>query len=76
MILHGRRALAEYLGVSEPTAQRWMRDLEMPIMKTPRGRLMTSDTLVDSWILARGITQRRRTSGPRRDRITTRDPSP
>ena len=57
-VLQGIKQIADYLGVSEPTAYRWLRDYGLPAMKRPSGHWFITKSLLDQWIVARAKIDR------------------
>ena len=51
--IKGWRLIALYLGVSASTARRWEKWYGLPVMSMPGGRVMTSKSLIDQWIMTR-----------------------
>jgi len=58
-ILIGVKEISQYLRVSRCTLYRWSTSLDLPLMRRPDGRLMTSTTLLDSWMYGCGQMQQR-----------------
>jgi hypothetical protein len=54
-ILRGKPVIAEYCGISPRTVDKWFRKDGFPMGKLPNGQWVSSVSLIDSWILARGI---------------------
>ena len=52
------KAIAEYIGVCESTAQKWEKRLQLPVCRLPDGRVMTTLSLIDQWVMARIEVQR------------------
>ncbi len=52
-ILIGWKNIARFLGVAFQTAIRWERDHGLPVARLPDGRVCTSKSLIDGWLLAR-----------------------
>ena len=51
--LCGWRAISKYLCVCESTAHVWAREHGLPVMWRPDGRVYTTVSLIDQWVLAR-----------------------
>ena len=54
----GWGAIAEYLGVSKDSAIRWEKHQRLPVCRLPDGRVMTTLSLIDQWVMARIEAQR------------------
>lgn len=54
----GWRAIGTLLGVAPVTAQRWDKRHGLPVARLPDGRVATSRSLIDQWLLARRDAQR------------------
>lgn len=46
-------AIAKAIGRSERTAQRWAKLHGFPVAPAPNGHMVTTETLINQWILAR-----------------------
>ena len=51
--LIGWGAIAQYMGISLPSAMRWERLQRLPVCRLPDGRVMTTLSLIDQWVMAR-----------------------
>lgn len=58
-VLIGWTPIAQHCLVCERTVARWTKRHGFPACRLPDGRIMTSKTLIDQWILARTTTFRR-----------------
>lgn len=54
----GWKAIADYLGVNIDTPKRWEKHQRFPICRLPDGRVMTTLSLIDQWVMARIEAQR------------------
>lgn len=50
--------IAQYLGVSVDTVIRWEKRQRFPVCRLPDGRVMTTLSLIDQWVMARIEAQR------------------
>lgn len=57
-MLYGLREMAQYMRKHPMTVWRWVHREAFPAAKTPDGRLMTTTTLIDNWILSRAQMER------------------
>lgn len=55
-VLIGWTPIAQHCLVCERTVARWTKRHGFPACRLPDGRIMTSKTLIDEWILARTTT--------------------
>ena len=53
------KEIATYLAVSESTVRRWHRDYELPVNRSVGKRVFSTRNLVDRWVLAWDVRQRR-----------------
>ncbi len=51
--LSGWRAISLHLAVCESTARDWNRSHGLPVMWRPDGRVYTTVSLIDQWVMAR-----------------------
>ena len=51
-ILYGLDEIARYLRVHKRTVWRWVHEIGLPAMQTPKGTWITTPTLIDLWILS------------------------
>jgi len=58
-ILIGAKTIAQPFGCSAQTIYRWRRHLGFPACKLPNGQLAITYTLIDQWLLARHMEQRK-----------------
>lgn len=65
-MLIGIDAICEAMQIGKVTLYRWRKDHGFPVAYSPDGKLMTTLSLIDAWILER-IPEKRH--GGRRDRI-------
>jgi len=61
-ILIGWRAISQYMGVCDRALRRYEKREAFPACRLPDGRIMTSKSLIDQWILARTTIYRRQQS--------------
>jgi hypothetical protein len=69
-ILRGLPAIAEYCGCAEQTILIWFHKNDFPLGKLPNREWVTTVTLIDTWIHARGVLwlrSRRRPRNPKGD---------
>jgi len=58
-ILDGIAAIAMYIGKSYSTTARWIKFFDLPAMKQPNGRWMSSKQAITAWIIAGGNAERK-----------------
>ena len=59
----GSKAISEYMGISERTLRRWVREQQFPVLYGNRRRLITSTAMIDCWLLDRmDVFQRARSA--------------
>ena len=54
-VLRGKPDIAEYMGCATKTLDRWFKQEAFPLGKMPNGDWVSTVTLIDTWIQARGI---------------------
>lgn len=55
--LIGWERISRYLDVCWVTARRWSIHEDLPVCRLPDGRIMTTKSLIDQWVLARSESQ-------------------
>ena len=59
VILIGNRQISRYIGISEWTVWNWRKRHSFPAASLPDGRVATTPSLIDAWILARSGSETR-----------------
>ena len=54
-LLRSKALIAEYCGCAEKTIDRWYKQEGFPLGQLPNKQWVTTVTLIDTWIRARGI---------------------
>lgn len=57
-MLRGTKEITQYLGISSYTLHMWREHHGLPVAKTPSGLLMTTTTMIDTWLLSRHQSNR------------------
>ena len=57
MVIRGTRSIGRYCGVTPVTVLRWINLHGFPVCKRPDGSYMTTEKLINDWVLARRAEQ-------------------
>ncbi len=69
--LIGHEAISRYLGICSSTVWNWRRRHAFPITNLPDGRVMTTKSLIDQWVLSRPAYTGTLNQSPGRPRTIT-----
>ena len=58
-LLKSNAEICRYLGISEPTLVRWRKLHGFPASYLPDGRVVTTKSLIDQWVMARSDVAKR-----------------
>ena len=72
-LIHTWGPIAQYLGTSVSTARRWANYYGLPVGHTPAGRVFTSKSMIDQWILAKAKLRWAMLAEAKAERDTKRD---
>lgn len=55
--LRGAKAIGEYLGISPNRVSQWRFKRGCPVARMPTGELLTTTTLLDTWLISKHLEQ-------------------